>query len=124
MSLNDDAPSDARGPSLATLLTPRATIPERTPDGHPQVWLLYRPEPFAPGGDDDRAIHLWVRRCDVFTTQRAALAHLYGLLGPDLAASIRWKEHELFPELTVGVDRRGHRWLLTWAPVNAMVPRA
>lgn len=122
MNLFDSQPAE-RGPSLTSLLTPRATFPERTPDGHPKVWLLYRPEPFAPGSDDDRAIHLWVRRCDVFTSQRAALAHLYALLGPDLAASVRWREHELFPELTVGVDRRGCRWLLTWAPVDAGVPR-
>lgn len=118
-----DSPTPGRGPSLKSLLTPRVTIRERTPDGHPKVWLLYRPEPFAPGSDDDRAIHLWVRRCDVFTSERAALSHLYALLGPDLAASVRWREHELFPELTVGVDRRGCRWLLTWAPVDAGVPR-
>ncbi len=118
MNLFDSRPLAALTDCVQAGRTPVVTWPERTPDGHPRVWLLYHPEPFAPGSDDDRAIHLWVRRCDVFTSHHAAIAHLYALLGPDLAASVKWREHELFPELTVGVDRRGHRWLLTWAPVD------
>lgn len=31
---------DERGPCIETLLAGRVEIPERTPDGHGQVWLL------------------------------------------------------------------------------------
>lgn len=89
-------------------------LPERTPDGLPQVWLLYRPEPFAPGSDDDRSIHLWVRRCDVFTSRAAAAAHLDNLLGRQIA----WRPYnELFPELWIAEDR-GYRWLMCPSPVD------
>lgn len=89
-------------------------IPERTPDGHPQVWCLYRPEPFAFDSDDDRAIHLWVRRCDVFTSRAAAIAHLDNLLG----RQVTWRPYdELFPELWIGEDCE-HRWLMCPAPLD------
>jgi hypothetical protein len=92
----------------------RVTIPERTPDGHPQVWCLYRPEPFAPWSDDDRSIHLWVRRADVFTSRVVAIAFLDNLLG----YQVTWKEYnEAFPELWIGWAR-GDRWLLCPAPVD------
>jgi hypothetical protein len=89
-------------------------LSERTPDGHPQVWLLYRPEPFAPWSDDDRSIHLWVRRADVFTSRVNAIAFLDNLLG----YQVTWKEYnEAFPELWIGWAR-GDRWLLCPAPVD------
>jgi hypothetical protein len=89
-------------------------VPERTPDGHPQVWLLYRPEPFAPWSDDNRSIHLWVRRADVFTSRVTAIAFLDNLLG----YQVTWKEYnEAFPELWIGWAR-GDRWLLCPAPVD------
>lgn len=89
-------------------------ITERTPDGHPQVWLLYRPEPFDFDSDDERSIHLWVRRCEVFTSRAAAIAHLDNLLGRQIA----WRPyHDLFPELWIAEDR-GQRWLMAPAPVD------
>ena len=106
--------STERGPCLVTLLAGRVEIPERTPDGHGQVWLLYRPEPYAPGSDDDRSIHLWVRRCDVFTSRITAIAFLDNLLGYE----VTWQHYnELFPELWIG-GARGNRWLLCPAPVD------
>ena len=89
-------------------------LEERTPDGHPQVWLLYRPEPFEIGSDDDRSIHLWVRRCDVFTSREAAHIFLERLIGRAVVFS---PYDALFPELWIG-DDRGHRWLLVPAPVD------
>lgn len=89
-------------------------LTERTPDGHPQVWLLYRPEPFAFDSDDDRSIHLWVRRADVFTSRDAATAHLAGLLGRPVGFA---PYDPLFPELWI-YRERGRRWLLTSAPVD------
>lgn len=82
---------------------------EYTVDGHPQVWLLYQPEPFEFGSDDDRSIHLWVRRCRVFFSRQAAIDHLKSILGHEVV----WKPYnELFPELWIGVDYRGVRWLM------------
>jgi hypothetical protein len=87
---------------------------DRTPDGHPQVWLLYRPEPFVPWSDDDRSIHLWVRRCDVFTSRVVAIAFLDNLLG----YQVTWQPYnEAFPELWIGWAR-GDRWLLCPSPVD------
>lgn len=89
-----------------------------TPDGDAQVWLLYRPEPFAFDSDDDRAIHLWMRRCDVFTSRDQATAFLARLIG----RTVRFEPYDpLFPELWIFRDRRAeitHRWLLCPAPVN------
>jgi hypothetical protein len=99
------------------LLKGRAAIPERTPDGHPQVWLLYRPEPFEFDSDDDRSIHLWVRRADVFTSREKAIAHLDALIG----GSVAWHNYGaatgFFPELWQGKLGR-FRWLLCPAPVD------
>lgn len=89
-------------------------LTERTPDGLPQVWLLYRPEPFAPGGVEEREINLWVRRCDVFTSRADAIAHLDNLLGRQIAWR-KWAPD--FPELWVAEDR-GHRWLMCPSPVD------
>lgn len=87
---------------------------ERTPDGHPQVWLLYRPEPFAPDSAADRAVFLWVRRCDVFTSRAEAIAHLDNLIG----RQVLWREYDpIFPELWIG-ESHGQRWLMAPAPVN------
>lgn len=88
-------------------------LPERTPDGHGQLWLLYSPEPFEFDSDDNRSIHLWVRRCDVFTSRAEAIAFLDNLTG----RQILWEPHELFPELWIGQDGT-HRWLLTHTPLN------
>ncbi len=93
-------------------------LTERTPDGHPQVWLLYRPEPFAPDSDDERSIHLWVRRADVFTSRDAATAFLARLLGHPVAFS---PYDPLFPELWIYRESRHsmqHRWLMAPAPVD------
>lgn len=86
-----------------------------TPDGHGQVWLLYRPEPFEPGGDDDRSIHLWVRRADVFTSRETAIEYLDVLIG----RQVHWRLYDpIFPELWIGVDGRGYRWLMCPAPID------
>ena len=103
------------GPPLADLLAGRIELPERTPDGHGQVWLLYRMEPFEFDSDDDRSIHLWVRRADVFTSREKAIAHLDALIGRQVA----WGPYntDFFPELWQG--RLGRvRWLLCPAPVD------
>lgn len=90
-----------------------------TPDGLPEVWLLYSPEPFAFDSDDNRAIHLWMRRCSVFTSRDAATAHLAALLGHPVAFE---PYDALFPELWIYRERRSgamqHRWLMCPAPVD------
>lgn len=85
-----------------------------TPDGHPEVWCLYRQEPFEVDSDDDRSMHLWVRRCDVFTSKAEAIAFLDNLIG----AQVLWQPYDpIFPELWVG--RRGpSRWWLCPASLN------
>lgn len=89
---------------------------ERTPDGHFQVWCLYQPEPFPHGSDDDRSIHLWVRRASVFTSKELAVHHLAGLIGE----MVEFRPYDpLFPELLIGRDSRGKRWLMEPAPVDA-----
>ena len=32
---------------------------ERTPDGHIELWLLYRPEPHTPGGIEELIAECW-----------------------------------------------------------------
>ena len=96
---------------------PDAVLTERTSDGHPQVWLLYRPEPWEPGGIDEREMSLWVRRCDVFSSRINAMAFLDNLIG----AQVKWRNYGqttgFFFELWEG--RLGaHRWWLTSAPVD------
>lgn len=85
-----------------------------TPDGHPEVWLLFRSEPHVPGGVEEQEMNLWVRRCDVFTDRITAVAFLDNLIG----AQVQWEKYDpIFPELWVG--RRGpSRWWLTSAPLN------
>lgn len=93
-------------------------LEERTPDGHPQVWLLYSPEPWEPGGIDEQQMSLWVRRCDVFSSREKAIEHLDALIGDH----VTWSRYAdltggWFPELWVG--RRGHsRWWLCPAPLD------
>lgn len=107
-----------RGPCLEELLAGRVEIPERTPDGHGQVWLLYRPEPFAFDSDDDRAIHLWMRRCDVFTSRDTATAFLSDLLGHPVAfRNYAELTGGWFPELWIYTER-GQRWLLCPGPLD------
>jgi len=90
-----------------------------TPDGHLEVWLLYRPEPFPVGDISEREINLWVRRADVFTSRERAVAHLNTLLGE----TVPWRPYDpIFPELWIGYSRAGYRWLMCPAPVDAMVP--
>jgi hypothetical protein len=93
-------------------------LPERTPDGHPQVWLLYSPEPFTPDSIQEREINLWVRRCDVFTSRDAASDHLARLIGRPVAFR-RYGEltRGWFPELWIFEDR-GYRWLMCPAPLD------
>lgn len=91
---------------------------ERTPDGHPQVWLLYDPEPFAPGSIEEREINLWMRRANVFTSKAKAETFLSSLLGGPVVFS---PYDPLFPELWIYRVRRGHatyRWLMCPAPVD------
>lgn len=90
-------------------------LTERTPDGEPRVWLLYQPEPYPHGGHEDRAIHLWVRRASVYPSQESAILGLERLLGHTVA----WRKYDpLFPELWIGIDHRGYRWLMEPAPVK------
>lgn len=85
-----------------------------TPDGHPEVWLLYQPEPHFPDSPEEREMNLWVRRCNVFSSREGAVAFLDDLIGDAVA----WEKYgPIFPELWVG--RRGHsRWWLVPAPLN------
>ena len=80
---------------------------------HTKIWLLYKPEPFYFNSDDERAIHLWVRRCELFT----ARSHIDEFLEKILGKRLEFKTHELFPELEIAYDR-GYRWLATWAELN------
>jgi len=92
-------------------------LTERTPDGHPQVWLLYSPEPFRIDSPEEREINLWVRRCSVYPTRERAIEALNERLGDNVA----WRPyHPLFPELWIGIDRRGARWLMEAAPVDPL----
>lgn len=89
-------------------------LTERTPEGHAQVWLLYRAEPHSPDGPEEQEMNLWVRRCDVFTSRQEAIAHLDNLIGQQVA----WRLYDpIFPELWVGELRR-RRWWMVPAPVN------
>lgn len=89
-------------------------LTERTPDGHPQVWLLYRPEPYTPESPEEREMNLWVRRADVFTSRAEAIAHLDNLIGRQVV----WEPYNpIFPELWVG-RLGGVRWWMVAAPVN------
>lgn len=90
------------------------SITERTPDGHQQVWLLYRPEPFHPDSPEEQELNLWVRRADVFTSRDEAIVHLDNLIGRQVA----WQPYNaIFPELWVGRSH-GRRWWLCASPVN------
>jgi hypothetical protein len=90
-------------------------IPERTPDGHPQLWLLYRSEPWTPTSSAEREMNLWVRRADVFTSRQQAMDHLTSLIGRETV----WAPYNpIFPELWVGHDGLGHRWWMAPAPLN------
>ena len=82
---------------------------DRTPDGHPQLWLLYRPEPHTPGGVEEREMNLWVRRCDVFSSRERATIWLERLLGEAVA----WSMYDpIFGELWVGKLGRQRWWLV------------
>jgi hypothetical protein len=87
---------------------------ERTPDGHPQVWLVYRREPYAPDSPEEREMDVWLRRCDVFTSRAEAVAFLDNLVG----RRVVWEKYNpIFGELWIGGDRR-QRWWMVPAPVN------
>lgn len=93
-------------------------VMETTPDGHPQVWLLYRREPSRPDSIEEQEMNVWLRRCDVFTSRQEAIVHLDNLLG----RQVRWDRYAdlsggWFPELWVG--RLGDsRWWMVPAPLN------
>lgn len=90
-----------------------------TPDGLPEVWLLYSPEPYPHGGHEDQALYLWVRRCSVYPSQESAILGLERILGHVVC----WSPYDpLFPELWIGIDHRGYRWLLEPAPVQGAQP--
>lgn len=96
---------------------PEISLPERTPDGHGQVWCLFRPEPYHPESVEEREMSLWVRRCDVFSSRITAIAFLDNLIG----AQVKWRNYgqatEFFYELWEG--RLGHtRWWLCAAPLD------
>ena len=78
-----------------------------------KIWLLYRPEPFPFNGDDDRSIHVWLRRCEVFTSREGIDEYFQ-----KLNINIKWQTHELFFELEIGYDNRGYRWLICPADVD------
>lgn len=81
-----------------------------------KIWLLYRPEPFEFDSDDDRSIHLWVRRCEVFTKRELIDSYF-----PKLGITIRgWRRHELFPEIEIGHDIRGFRWIICEAQMDPL----
>lgn len=90
-------------------------LTERTTDGHAQVWLLYRPEPWTPDAPEEREINLWTRRCDVFTSRDTATTFLARLLGRAVAFS---PYDPLFPELWIYRGKDGRRWLMAPAPVD------
>lgn len=94
---------------------------EKTPDGIPQLWLLYRSEPWRPDGVEEQEMSLWVRRCDVFTSRAVAIAFLDNLIG----AQVKWQKYAevtggWFPELWVG-KRGASRWWLVAAPLDPPV---
>lgn len=120
MNLPDDRqPESPRAPSLATLLRPKRRLLDRTPDGHLQVWLLYRPEPFVWASNDDVATHLWIRRAELYSSEERAKQGLERLIG----LTVSWYQHSLFPELQIGRDPRGFRWLLCPAPIDALMDK-
>ena len=82
-----------------------------------KVWLLYRPEPFHPDSDDNQAIHLWIRRCEVFSERENIDKYLKLLLGFE----VTFRKHELFPELEIGFDERGFRWFVCPADTDPLV---
>lgn len=94
-------------------------LTERTPDGHPQVWLLYSPEPFTPDSPEEREVNLWVRRANVFTSRDEATAFLSRLLGVNVGFD---RYDPIFPEMWIYRYRHSgaleHRWLMCPAPVN------
>lgn len=92
-------------------------LTERTPDGHPQVWDLYRPEPFLTDG-------VWLRRCDTFTSEANAKGFLNDLLGVPEGHSLPWRQHPMFPELQQATDGRGHWWYLVAKPLDPPGRRA
>lgn len=83
------------------------TLSERTPDGLPRVWTLLRPESATGDG-------VFVRRCDVFSSEARAKGWLDAMLG---RAAV-WRRHPLFPELQVTTSGRGLFWYLTPAPLD------
>lgn len=81
-----------------------------------RVWILYRREP----GAVDEPIHVWVRRCDVFTSRENAVAHLAALIGGRMA-NFCWTQSEIWPEIEVGDDGRGNWWVLEPAPIDPLI---
>lgn len=84
---------------------------ELTPDSHPRFWALYHQEP-EDMRQNNSPIHLWVRRFTLYSNETYAKMSHEKIVGP-----ITWEHHELFPELQIGYDSRGIRWLLEPVPL-------
>lgn len=84
---------------------------EEDADGKPALWMLYQPE---ERQYKDPNMFLWVRRCNLFLTQQAAIFSLEKLgVKPQTI-----EQHELFIGLWVITDNRGHKWYLEKGPIN------
>jgi hypothetical protein len=85
---------------------------EETVDKQPRLWALYKPTSLCDIGND-APLHLWIRRFDLYITEEAAKQ----ALNERINGKVLWRHHELFPELQIGVDDRGFRWLLEPVPI-------
>jgi hypothetical protein len=84
-------------------------------DGKPYVYQLYTPE---QNQQKDPNLYLWVRRCELFTDERAVFEHF-----KTLGITIKHIEmsHELFPELTTITDTRGYKWYCCRGPIHGKI---
>jgi hypothetical protein len=86
---------------------------ETTPDNEPRFWLLYKPETRL--NPNDHNIYLWIRRADyVYLNEMDAKEALQKLINRNVV----WFNHELFPELQIGIDDKGFNWLLEPVPLR------
>lgn len=94
------------------LLALSYVIVEETTDKQPRVWALYKPEP-EEYVTNNAQIHMWFRRFELFTYEALAKKILEKRIG----MKVIWQHHNLFPELQLGTDERGFRWLLEPVPI-------
>lgn len=85
---------------------------ETNVDNQPCVYLLYKPE---INQYKDPNLYLWIRRCEPYTTFEAAIRWITSKLGLTVD---KYYQHELFPELTVIEDTRGHKWYIEKAAIH------